>query len=448
MLEPIVGTLPTKEECGDCSRASVLLEHFRCPLNLLEFRNHGGSLFGALDVFFASGSDPGSRGILIPARPIDDKQVIDNLRFERYCQHKKLDRIFCSTYYLFRSMLPLSIRKLIHQAVFRKRQKTFPNWPLDYTVELILEFWMEKAIEACGLSEMPFIWFWPDGHGAAFMMTHDIEEEAGVGLCRMLMDLDDSAEVPAAFQVIPEGRYGKVEELITEIRARGFEVNLHDLDHDGRLYEHLHLFEKRAKKINMYAERYGTDGFRAGSMHRNQDWLKLLKVQYDMSVPNVARLEPQSGGCCTVTPYFVGNILELPLTTVQDHALFYILKERSINLWKEQIEGICSHHGLISFIVHPDYIVNERERHMYRELLEHISSVRSTRAIWVALPGEVNKWWRQRSQMQLVETPRGWKVEGEGSERARIAYAHLVDGKLTYRIDGHRNQTGDVAVQD
>ena len=53
-----------------------------------------------------------------------------------------------------------------------------------------------------------------------------------------------------------------------------------------------------------------------------------------MSVPNVAHLEPQRGGCCTVMPYFVGDVLELPLTTIQDYSLFHILGDYSTTLWK------------------------------------------------------------------------------------------------------------------
>jgi len=177
------------------------------------------------------------------------------------------------------------------------------------------------------------------------MMTHDVEEEIGVAHCDVLMDLDDSFSVKASFQIIPEGRYEGAEALITHIRSRGFEANVHDLDHDGRLYEHQELFRQRSQKINHYARKYQMEGFRAGSMHRNQEWFDLLEFQYDMSVPTVAHMEPQSGGCCTVTPYFVGDVLELPLTTVQDHSLFYILGEHSIDLWRKQIEIISAHHG-------------------------------------------------------------------------------------------------------
>ncbi len=80
-------------------------------------------------------------------------------------------------------------------------------------------------------------------------------------------------------------------------------------------------------------------------MYRDQEWFDALEFSYDMSVPNVAHLEPQRGGCCTVMPYFVGDILELPLTTIQDYSLFHILGDYSIDLWKEQIDLILRRTG-------------------------------------------------------------------------------------------------------
>jgi hypothetical protein len=68
-------------------------------------------------------------------------------------------------------------------------------------------------------------------------------------------------------------------------------------------------------------------------MYREQAWFDAFDFSYDMSVPNAAHLEPQRGGCCTVLPYFVGDVLELPLTTTQDYSLFHILGEYSMERW-------------------------------------------------------------------------------------------------------------------
>ena len=61
-------------------------------------------------------------------------------------------------------------------------------------------------------------------------------------------------------------------------------------------------------------------------------------------------------------PYFIGDILELPLTTTQDYSLFHILGSYSTTLWKEEVESILARNGLVSFIIHPDYLIERRAR--------------------------------------------------------------------------------------
>jgi len=146
----------------------------------------------------------------------------------------------------------------------------------------------------------------------------------------------------------------------------------------------------------------------------------------------VAHLDPQRGGCCTVMPYFVGKILELPVTTTQDYTLFNILNDYSIDLWKKQMELIMEKHGLISVIVHPDYVDGSREREVYESLLAHLADLKKRRGIWNTTPGEVDRWWRQRAEMKLVKDEPGWHIEGAGSERARVAFASEKDGRICY----------------
>src|SRR5579885_735754 len=93
------------------------------------------------------------------------------------------------------------------------------------------------------------------------------------------------------------------------------------------------------------------------------------------------------------------------------------------------------HHGLISVIVHPDYLQTEEARNAYKGLLGCLSDLRASTGMWITLPGEVDRWWRQRSKMQLVRDGSRWRIEGAGSERASIAYATLENGSLHYRIE-------------
>jgi hypothetical protein len=169
-------------------------------------------------------------------------------------------------------------------------------------------------------------------------------------------------------------------------------------------------------------------------MYRKADWYEALEISYDMTIPNVAHLDPQRGGCCTVFPYFIGRILELPLTTTQDYSLFHILGDYSIELWKRQIALIMEKHGLVSFLVHPDYVGEERALRVYKALLDYVSRVRDERDVWVAQPREVNRWWRERSQMRLVREDGVWRIEGRGHERARIAYACVEGDQLVYTL--------------
>lgn len=376
--------------------------------------------------------------------PFDLLQVANNLRFEYFINssNDKADHSPKTTrqrriYYLLRPMLPVSIRKHLQRLHFKDWEEIpFPRWPVDFSVDSLMERALSVVLRSGNSKRMPFIWFWPHGAPSCSIMTHDVEASAGRDMCGTLMDIDDSFGVKSAFQIVPELRYASPHRLLEEIRSRGFEVNVHDLNHDGSLFLNKKEFLRRADRINKYVAAFGTQGFRAGAMYRNQDWYRAFDFSYDMSVPNVAHLEPQRGGCCTVMPYFIDKILELPLTTIQDYSLFHILGDYSINIWKHQIDLILKRNGLISFIIHPDYIIEKRAQEVYKQLLQHLVGLRERERLWIALPGEVNRWWRNRSEMKLVRSGDGWKIEGPDSERARIAYATLSEGRVVYNVEG------------
>lgn len=138
-------------------------------------------------------------------------------------------------------------------------------------------------------------------------------------------------------------------------------------------------------------------------------------------------------------PFFVGKILELPVTVTQDYSLFHILNEYSTDLWRCQATEITENHGLMSLIAHPDYLVEKRARDTYQSLLVYLADLNSQGRVWIAPPGEVAKWWRARRQMKLVRHGEDWAIEGPESDKARIAYAVLDGGRLTYQFEPRRN---------
>lgn len=372
----------------------------------------------------------------------DPAEVIKNLRQERYCHSDGngnfLQRWTTRGYYLIRPLLNVAIRKRLQQLRLRGwNELQFPHWPVDHTVESLLQDLLRLTMIAQGRQDIPFIWFWPDNAAACSIITHDVETAAGRDFCSSLMDIDSQFGFKASFQIVPEKRYQVPTDFLHEIRKRGFEIAVHDLNHDGNLYCDREEFLRCAKKINDYGRKFGALGFRAAVLYRNQDWFSALDFNYDMSVPNVAHLDPQHGGCCTVMPYFVDNIVELPVTTTQDYTLFHILNNYTIELWKHQIEILLANHGLISFIIHPDYIIEDRARGVYVELLQYLSNLRNARKLWAALPSEVDRWWRDRQASRLVKSTSGWVIEGPAKDRGSIAYAHLSDDRVEYAISSH-----------
>jgi hypothetical protein len=441
---------------------SSFLDYYRCPEEFVRFSvaQELGPTLG----FFRIGKQPNCFGrsavatatmpndslpdVLLHVQaqgdeillPFDTDEVLENLRKEKYVSPEAAPsfagKLIRKTYYAARPFLPVGVRKHFQRFHLRERRKIeFPSWPLDKTVDNLCADLMSLSVRANGNQQIPFIWFWPDEYQGCVLMTHDVEHEEGRAFCGDLMDLDDRHGIRSSFQVVPEKRYAVTDAFLEAIRARGFELNVHDLNHDGHLFDSRELFLKRADKINSYARKWRAEGFRSGGMYRNAEWTEAFQVDYDMSFPNAAHLEPQVGGCCTVMPYFAGRLVELPLTTTQDYSLFHILGKYSIDIWKDELESICWSHGLATFIVHPDYVIESRARGVYENLLQHLSELCSRKKLWQPLPRDVARWWRERSQMRIERSGDTWKVAGPGSDRARVAFAQIENGCLTYRVE-------------
>jgi hypothetical protein len=448
---------------GPINRAIV--DHFRCPESFADYKltnrlspDQGYFRFGQNTICYgrsASGfrtsfaesvlydalddvTTEGSTACL----PFSPSDVIDNLRLERYASHycygasNRWKRALRNVYYFLRPLMHVNFRRHIQRAHSSGwRNRSFPRWPVDTTVEDLCEQLLLLSMKAQGVDKVPFVWFWPNGAQSCVAMTHDVETESGRAFCTELMDIDDSFGIKASIQLVPEGSYIVDPLFIQGIRDRGFEVNIQDLNHDGHLFRNREEFLRRAEKINEYGKAYQTRGFRAAVLYRNLNWYDSLDFSFDMSVPNVAHLDPQRGGCCTVMPYFIGDILEIPLTTTQDYMLFHLLNDYSLDLWKAQIELIIQKNGLVSFIVHPDYVSDAKAQGVYRNLLGFLHQLGLEKRIWFAVAGEIDHWWRLRSNMRVVDHSGKWRIEGSGAERAQLAFARVTGDRLEYELE-------------
>lgn len=446
------------ERTGVVDRAFA--DYFRCPSSFAEFVVQEAAHEGARDGFFRFGPDlvcygravgaiaqepAGSLPDLLADVRLDDRsctlpfsptQVAESMRGERYVgspQRSLKARLVRQLYYLLRPLLPVKLRRPLQARSLRGwQERPFPAWPVDTSVDRLFTELMRIKLIASGQQHVPFIWFWPDGKQACAVMTHDVETAAGLAFLDELMNINDRHGIKSSFQLIPAARYAVTETIVTKIRNRGFDVNVHDLKHDGHLFDDAEKFRTAAEKINMHAARFESRGFRSGALYRNQEWYGALRFRYDMSVPNCAHLDPQRGGCCTVMPYFIGDILEIPVTATQDYSLFHVLQTYDQKLWREQIARIAAVHGLISFIVHPDYLDHPDAVEAYECLLSYLVELRYKRSLWIARPNEVDEWWRIRRGLRLEKTEGGWKISGDGETRARLAFASLENERVVY----------------
>jgi hypothetical protein len=177
---------------------------------------------------------------------------------------------------------------------------------------------------------------------------------------------------------------------------------------------------------------WGAVGFRSPATHRKAAWMHELQCLYDSSFPDTDPFEPQPGGCCSIWPYFFGDLVELPITMAQDHTLFEILRETSIRRWAEKSDWLAASHGLVNVIVHPDYMLDERRLDLYERLLEHLAALPGG---WHALPCDVARWWRLRSELERPEPTSGKSIgAGVPGFQVTTAYARQEDGQVVFDV--------------
>jgi len=254
---------------------------------------------------------------------------------------------------------------------------------------------------------------WPEGKKFAFVLTHDVEGTRGLEQCRAIADLERARGLRSSFNFIPEGDYRVSPELRDYLCGNGFEVGVHDLKHNGKLYLSRATFLRHAQSINRYLREWNAVGFRSGFMHHNLDWLRELDVLYDSSTFDTDPFEPQPDGVDTIFPFWVPappqpstlnpqpsaspkGYIELPYTLPQDFTLFLVLQEKTIDVWKQKIDWLAEQGGMAMIDVHPDYVdlkgsgqagVSYPLR-FYTEFLDYVQQ-KYAGQFWQALPREV-----------------------------------------------------------
>jgi len=261
-----------------------------------------------------------------------------------------------------------------------------------------------------GAAQPPTGWAgWPEGKRFALVLTHDVETDAGQQKCAQLARMEEERSFQSCFLFVPE-RYEVSDDLRHDLTQSGFEVGVHGLRHDGKLFSTRKEFDRRLPSLNRYLQRWDAAGFRSPCMYHNLDWIGDLDVEYDLSTFDVDPFEPQPDGAGTIFPFWVpqggvsgAGYAELPYTLPQDWTTFILLRERGIDIWKQKLDWICEKGGMALMIVHPDYMCFDRAQarfdnypaEYYAAFLDYVKQ-RYEGQYWHALPRDVARLWRER----------------------------------------------------
>jgi len=193
-------------------------------------------------------------------------------------------------YYLLKPLIPWSVRLAIRRRLaLRKLPHIRDVWPIQP-----------------GSEKPPAGWpGWPEGKQFAFVLTHDVEGPEGLAKVRPLAELEMKLGFRSCFNFIPEGPYRVPDDLRTWLVSNGFEIGVHDLHHDGKLFASRENFRRCVPRINRYLKEWDAAGFRAGFMLHNLDWLHELSIRYDASTFDTDPFEPQPQGQHTIFPFWV-----------------------------------------------------------------------------------------------------------------------------------------------
>ncbi|MBN1479172.1 hypothetical protein EH223_15875 [candidate division KSB1 bacterium] len=305
-------------------------------------------------------------------------------------------------YYFIKPLLPRWFQLLVrHIIAMRKRNLSHSIWPVHD-----------------GAGTPPIDWHgWPLQKRFALVLTHDVDTAKGYERIYDLFQLEKAMGLRSSFNFVPE-KYNIDRRDLCEIKRQGFEVGVHGLKHDGKLFKNYKTFIERAAKINMYLNEWKAQGFRAPCMHHNLEWMLALNIKYDASTFDTDPFEPQPDGVGTIFPFIVKGIsgqhdyVELPYTLPQDCTLFVILKEKNINIWKRKLDWIVENGGMALVITHPDYM-NFNEKKLaageypacyYFDFLQYIIHSYHDQ-FWHVLPGDIASFWLNRAYQVRTREP-------------------------------------------
>lgn len=292
-------------------------------------------------------------------------------------------------YYLLKPFIPWRIRLALRRQRAASRREHYSGvWPID----------PQSGAKPPGWPG------WPEGKQFAVILTHDVEGTKGLSRVPRLMDLEVRHGFRSSFNFVPEGEYSVPADLPASLIQQGFEVGVHGLEHDGKLYASKREFAAKAKRIQKYLLEWKARGFRSPLMQHKLSWLHMLGVEYDASTFDTDPFEPEPDGVGTIFPFWVpgpngSGFVELPYTLPQDFTLFVVLREPTIEVWKKKLDWVAERGGMALLNTHPDYMCfngaqskDEFPVRLYEEFLSYLREKYEGK-YWSVNPREVSQFY-------------------------------------------------------
>lgn len=323
-------------------------------------------------------------------------------------------------YYLLKPLIPQFLSKQMRciQIKFANHtQREYEHWPIDSRYVDFVESIIKNVMNILGVTELSFIHWWKNGKRSAFVLTHDVECEQSQQYVMKLAKLEHAMGFRSCFHFVGD-RYPICWDVIDGLKEMGFEIGIHGLKHDGKLFLSPQITRKRMQRINDCACSMDAAMFRAPMTIRDPFQMQMLDLPYDLSFFDTDPFEPMPGGVMSIWPFNIGHLIELPYTLVQDYTLFELLKQNDFLYWQKKVIYLMEHFGMILLDSHPDYLQSPHHFKVYQQFLESMCELQSE--VWHALPSEVGAWWCDRIHADQVDPLLGQvkalvKKEGDGS---------------------------------
>jgi peptidoglycan/xylan/chitin deacetylase (PgdA/CDA1 family) len=301
-------------------------------------------------------------------------------------------------YYRVKNFIPRVVRHWLNSTAVRaRRHQGFPSWPCESALLELWRKWLKAALKSLDADDGWHIGFWPEGARCCIVLTHDVEGPLGVERMERMADIEQKYGFFSSWN-LPLAQYPIDWATVERVRARGFEIGAHGLAHDGRLFRSEADFAELQPLLERLAREHTLVGFRSPSTLRRAEWIANMAFEYDSSFADTDPYEPQPGGTCSIFPFHLGKLIELPYTLPQDHTLLHLIHRDPLQLWCAKARWIAGAGGMILVLTHPDYIGSGEHLTCYEEFLKRL---RDLPQAWHALPSAVARWWVQRSQMSL-----------------------------------------------